>query len=58
MPSIAIVGAGPRGISLVERLAAHLRATPLSHPCTSTSSMMPRWALAAFGIRSRPARCA
>lgn len=32
MPSIAIVGAGPRGISLVERLAAHLRATPLESP--------------------------
>ncbi|OHO64502.1 FAD/NAD(P)-binding domain-containing protein [Corynebacterium sp. HMSC036D02] len=32
MPSIAIVGAGPRGISLVERLAAHLRATPLNSP--------------------------
>lgn len=32
MPSIAIVGAGPRGISLVERLAAHLRATPLHSP--------------------------
>ena len=34
MPSIAIVGAGPRGISLVERLAAHLRATPLAAPLT------------------------
>ena len=32
MPAIAIVGAGPRGISLVERLAAHLRATPLHSP--------------------------
>ena len=32
MPSIAIVGAGPRGISLVERLAAHLRTTPLHSP--------------------------
>ncbi|WP_252970636.1 FAD/NAD(P)-binding protein [Corynebacterium guaraldiae] len=31
MPSIAIV-AGARGISLVERLAAHLRATPLESP--------------------------
>ncbi|AJI79627.1 FAD/NAD(P)-binding protein [Corynebacterium singulare] len=34
MPSIAIVGAGPRGISLVERLAAHLRATPLASGLT------------------------
>lgn len=34
MPSIAIVGAGPRGISLVERLAAHLRAAPLAAPLT------------------------
>ena len=34
MPSIAIVGAGPRGISLVERLAAHLHATPLAAPLT------------------------
>mgnify|MGYP002722720809 CR=1 FL=1 len=34
MPSIAIVGAGPRGISLVERLAAHLRATPLASELT------------------------
>ena len=32
--TIAIVGAGPRGISLVERLAAHLRATPLAAPLT------------------------
>ena len=32
MPAIAIVGAGPRGISLVERLAAHLRATLLQSP--------------------------
>ena len=34
MPSIAIVGAGPRGISLVERLAAHLRTTPLASELT------------------------
>lgn len=34
MPSIAIVGAGPRGISLVERLAAHLKAAPLASALT------------------------
>ena len=34
MPSIAIVGAGPRGISLVERLAAHLKAVPLASALT------------------------
>lgn len=32
--SIAIVGAGPRGISITERIAAHLRANPGSEPVT------------------------
>lgn len=32
--SIAIIGAGPRGISITERLAAYLRATPSKDPLT------------------------
>ncbi len=49
-PSIAIVGMGPRGISVVVRLAAHLH--PLEELLARVRSLVRRAAANSIGVKS------
>lgn len=52
---VCVVGAGPRGLSVLERLCANERRSP-SHPSVTVHVIDPAtWAPAPYGVPNSPA---